>query len=35
MVVDAGVGEMLGHVGDDVPLGQCKQILVSGQLEAQ
>src|ERR1700739_652029 len=35
MVVDTNVGEMLGHVGDDVPLGQREQVPTSRQLEAQ
>ncbi len=34
MVVDAGVGEMLGHVGNDVPLGNGEEIPISGQLKA-
>ena len=35
MVVNTGVGEVLGHVGDDVAPGQREQILISRQLEAQ
>ena len=35
VVVNAGVGEVLGHVGDDVPLGHREQILIAGQLEAE
>ena len=35
VIVHAGVGQMLRHVGDDVPLGHGEQILISGQLEAE
>jgi hypothetical protein len=35
VVVDTGVGEVLCHVFDDVPLRQFEQILISRELEAQ
>jgi hypothetical protein len=35
VVMHAGVGEMLRHVGDDVPLSHSEQILISRELEAE
>jgi len=35
MVVNTGVGEMLCHIGDHVPLGHREQIPISRQLEAE